>query len=311
MSFCTHKIGLIILLFTGLMQISAQECVMIDKSSIQICLQSVVVQEANVKSLKTSPEGSPGHLFYQYFMGTDYPGYKELFRPGEWFNLSAGDFTTWRKFIQTADLRMMGFAEIHAGALELGIVKYTYVMEDKLMYETFLAKKNGSAWYPASVKDEQDFARYTAFVKYINLAYLEDLHSSLSEKTTPSGGQTRGSSSLISEILAGKDSIRVYDKQTFDTRFNPDFIYRTNQKFLEDRQQDAPFKAYLTEMQLSTEQSEIVMKYMLVQDYLGAAQKADDFSPVSYNYMPFVDKIREIYGRDRIAKWDHVNKKWD
>lgn len=293
-------------------QSSAQDCIVISDRPVHACLSNITLRESALKTLKDAPEGALESLFFLYFAGTDYNGYRELFLTTDWYGLSLQKFSEWRSYVQGADMRMLGFAEIRVGETELGIVKYTYAVDDLQMYEIFLAKKAGTQWRPASVEEERDYFFYSSFIKYTRLDYLQSLGTEIARNpdvTLP--GVSSNNRILAAKMLIAKDSIQAYDTETFNARFNPEFKYRTPAKYQEDRTHDAEFVSYLNEMQLEPAEIDIVMKYIVVHDYLHAAQKADDFSDISYTYAPFVDKIREIYGHDRIRKWDSVNKKWN
>jgi hypothetical protein len=307
----TGSILFIIISFTWCLPASTQDCIVITDRPVQACLRNVRLQESSLKSLKNADVESLQALFYQYFAGTDYAGHRALFQLNDWHDLSVQKFAQWRSFVQGADVRMLGTAEILVGQTELGIVKYTYVSDDQKLYETFLAKKSDSQWRPASVKEEQEYFFYTTFVRRTNLVYLKNLSSEIirNPALTVAGVSSRNRI-LAAKMLMSIDSIQAFDSVIFQERFNADYEYRTPAKYEEDRLHDTGFVSYLSEMQLGQDEIDVVMKYIYAQNYLHAAQKADDYSMQSVTYSPFIDKIREVYGSDRIRKWDPVNKKW-
>lgn len=287
--------------------LQSQDCVPVTVYSIQACVQQPSLHKASLQSSKRAETNSLEGLFYKYFEGTDYAGYKSLFLTADWYGLPESEFKTWRTFIRNAELNIIGSVEASISGKIIGVIKYTYIIDDMLYYETFLAKKSGSKWHPVSTKEERDLMGISRMIRSINLQYLTTLTTDEEENVS---GKMKGMVTL-DEIMIAKDSLRAFSPDEFKAYFNPDFEYRTNTKYKEDRKNDPVFVSFLEQMQLNPEQVSTVMKYLSIQDYLLAAQKADEYSPASYTYVPFVDKIREVYGRDRLRKWDNVNQKWD
>lgn len=289
--------------------ISGQDCAPVSVYNIQACIQQPTQHKASLRSTRHADVNSLEQIFYAYFEGTDYLSYKDLFLRGEWYGLPESEFNTWRAFIQNADLNIIGTVEANVSGKALGVIKYTYIIDDLLLYETFLAKKIGTKWYPVSTQEERALLGLSRMVKFINLDYLNYL-------TFNSGGAQNNSNNTksivpLDAMLANKDSLRAFSPSEFIAQFNPEYVYRTNAKYKEDRRNDTKFTPFLVEMNLTPDQVDIVMKYIVVQDYLTAARKADDFSPVTYTYAPFVDKIREVYGSDRLKKWNQVTQNWE
>ncbi|HZV70615.1 MAG TPA: hypothetical protein VFG10_13770 [Saprospiraceae bacterium] len=264
-----------------------------------------------MKKLRNVPDGSLQDLFYRYFTEPDYAEYKKLFLAADWFNLSKDGFNSWRNFLKKAHVEMQAYYILQSGNMELGIVKYTYVIDDQEIYETFSAKHIGSSWHPTSAKEEQKLIPLTNILKYTNAAYLQSL-TETSRNHSSSNTELMTNGNLVPEkMMMNKDSVKIHHPEDYHNRYNDDFTYRTDDKFKADRLHDTAFNAYLAEMKLSPQQTEVVMKLILAQDYLLAAKVADEYSSTTYTNMPFVDKIRELYGKDRIRKWDQENNKWD
>lgn len=292
--------------------IVAQDCVQIELKSGDACLKSVRGVSASLKQLQQSTPGTLESAFYQYFAGTDYQGYKQMFLPTDWYGLTPSEFDKWRQFVRSADINILAIAEATMpGNKEYGIVKYTYVMEDQLLYETFLAKKTGTQWRPTSSKEDQDNIQFTNFIRLTNTDYLSSLTAAARNTEGATSPHVEAGKVSAGSLSAERDSLRIYHPDTYQSRYNEEFVFRTKDKWNADRMRDTDFIAFLTENALTPEQVDIVMKYIHIQDYLGAAHRADQFSEVTYTYMPFVEKIREIYGKDRIRRWDSENKTWD
>jgi hypothetical protein len=283
----------------------------IELPNTQACIDLVEVKNESIKKLRSAPAQSIYALYYNYFMGTDYNGYKNLFLTKDWFQLSESEFTEWRNFIENTDLTVLGFASIKSNGAELGIIKYTYVLDDQIIYETFLAKKAGNQWRPSSAQEEQDHMALTNLVRFSKPQYLATLISSVKQRSTSHADVIRNGTILPAKMMEVKDSLRMTQPVVYKERYNDEFEYRTNQKFKEDRIHDADFMSFLDEMKVTGLQKEKVMKLIYEQDYLMAASLADQYSDETYTYSPFVDKIREIYGRDRIKKWDSTTNKWN
>jgi hypothetical protein len=286
-------------------RISGQDCIHVSGFSAQTCLLSIVRNDKALKALRNAPVQSPEQLFYQYFMGTGYAGYKQLFLPADWFGLSESDFNAWRSFSRDANVRLSGTVVFDISGHKIGFVKYTYVIDDMLLYEIFSAKYSGGQWRPTSVKEDAHYAHEANFVKYINLEYLESL-TRLSHRDAGAAPM----SVPMALLVTTRDSLQLHQPEVFAERFNGEFTYLTNTKFNEDRRNDGGFIAFLQEMKLTQDQVAVVMKYIYAHEYLRAATVADKFSTETYVYSPFVDKIREIYGHDRIRKWDPATQNW-
>lgn len=300
-----------ILLITGIVEYGYSQCISVDIGNYQACIESVVLKKEPLKRMKAYEDGTLNALFYRYFSASDLNSYKSLFLTKDWFELSAEDFTAWRSFIQNADIHAEASFEIQSQGMKIGIIKYTYQMDDLIIYETFLAKKSGNTWRPSSPAEEETYQQLSNAVKFINTQHL---HSSVNMIRSAPGARSatfQNGNILADQMMKERNSIQVYQPATFAERYNPEFRFKTKDKYNEDRQHDAAFIAFLAEQKLSSAHADIVMRLIYDQDYLRAASIADEFSAETYHYMPFVDKIREVYGRDRIKKWDPVNQKWD
>jgi len=287
------------------------QCLPIALPSSQACIMSIQPEKTVLKKLRKAPDGSLEDLFYRYFTEPDYAEFKKLFLAADWFNLSQEGFNTWRSFLKKAQLEMQASYTIQSGNMDLGIVKYTYVIDDQEIYETFSAKHIGSSWHPTSATEEQKLIPLTNIVKYTNATYLQTLSQNSRNHSASNPDLMKDGNLSPEKIMMNKDSVKIHHPEDYNSRYNDDFRYRTDDKFKEDRLHDAAFNAYLAEMNLSPQQTEVVMKLILAQDYLLAAKVADEYSSTTYTYVPFVEKIRELYGKDRLRKWDQVNNKWD
>ncbi len=304
----TLKYSLILITLLLTERISAQ-CTPVTFKDLQACIESVSVMKSSLKKMRNEEAGSLGALFYSYFEKADYTAYKNLFLPADWFGMTEKEFADWRMILQTAGIEVEGIIETTSGGQSFGIVKYTYVLDDQLIYETFFAKKAGSVWRPTSMKEEQDQIALTNLVKYMNVRYLDALVTSSRNSNRTAGYAT---SAIHSEtLMQSRDSLKVSNHVEYLLRYNDEAHYMTKDKFNQDRLRDTSFVSFLTEMKLNDTQSDVVMKLIFAQDYLRAATIADEYSEITYTYSPFVDKIREVYGKDRLKKWDHVNNKWD
>lgn len=289
----------------------ASQCVDIGFTQMQACIQSVDIKKDKLSKLKKAQAGSLSFLFYQYFEGADYNDYQRLFLTKDWFGMTVEEFNEWRIFLEKANIQLQGEVEIQTNGVSLGIVKYTYDLGEHRIYETFLAKKTGNAWRPASVDEEQQYLMLANLVRFTNVEYLDGLTSGIAQRQAVADPIVKNGSIQPKMMTLMKDSLKVYHTTEYSQFFNDEFEYRTRQQFNEDRNHDAAFKAFLEEMQVSGENQDRVMAVIFAQDYLRAAALADEYSEVTYTYAPFIDKIREVYGRDRIRKWDSVTNQWN
>ncbi len=303
----------LLFLLAYLCSLHAQDCIPISAHRYQACINTVEVQHLTLDKLKQAPAETLQGLYYQYFAGKDYTAYKHLFLSKDWYNLSVSEFNSWHATIDPADLILLGLVEVEVAGNLVGIAKYSFVMGDMLMYETFIAKKIGTHWYPSSVSEEQEWLELGSFIKYTDIAFLNSAVSSIRK-----GNVSARSIDVVEQnkidvdrMMTSKDSLKIFDPEKYSERYTNEFEYLTNTKYDEDRTHDTTFIKYLTEMQLTPDQIDIVIKFIKAQDYINAAQRADTYSPVSYTFAPFVDKIREVYGIDRLKKWDSVNHKWN
>lgn len=284
-----------------------QECVPVSAYRLEACIQPPSLQQSTLHAARRGKSASLETFFYAYFEGTDYTAYRNLFLTADWYGLPEEEFDTWRTFIKNADLKLIGTIEAEVNGKTLGVIKYTYITDEKRLFETLLTKKIGSQWYPLSTQEERAFKDLSRMIKSIRLDYLASLFESGKSKKD----FLPISPSTLKEKLGIKDSLQVFSPDEFAVYFNKDEEYLTDKKLKEDRTHDASFISFLQQMQLSPEQVNIVMKYILAQNYLQAAQKADEFSMATYTYAPFVDQIRNIYGKDRIKKWNQTTQNWE
>lgn len=284
-----------------------QQCLPVSAYRLEACIQSPSLEKSYLHSARHGKTNSLERFFYDYFEGTDYEAYKNLFLKPDWYGLPEDEFIAWRSFTKNASLKLIGTLEADVNGKRLGVIKYTYTTDEKLLYETLLAKKSGSQWVPLSTKEERAFFDLSRMIKNIKLDYLASFFGSGKSPSTSALGQQKA----MAELLNAKDSLRVFAPDEFALYFNPDEEYISDKKYREDRTHDPEFISFLQLMQLSAEQVTIVMKYIQAFNYLQAAQKADEFSPATYTYAPFVDQIRQTYGKDRIKKWNQTTQNWE
>ena len=290
--------------------LSAQ-CVPVKSKGIQACMESSATFTKTLKQFRSADTGTPEKLFYDYFEAPDLNTYKALFLPADWYDLPAEKFTAWKNFLKSIRISALGQFVFNINSTSLCVIKYSYILDDEEIYETFMAKKSSSGWRPVSAAEEQQYMNLANLVKYTHTAYLHQLNLQVrsGEATTPNS--TDQGKINVDKLIAEKLPLKVSDLEEYHQRYNDDSRYITKDKFNEDRLHDASFVLFLDSMNIRASAQDTILKLIYAQDYLNAAAVADHFSEATYTYAPFVDKIREIYGRDRIRKWDHVNHKWD
>ncbi len=288
--------------------VSGQDCVPIQVQIPGMCVKSLVVKKEPLASMRKAKAEALQSLFYDYFKGTDYAGYKKLFLPADWYGLTETEFRTWRAFLNQKHLESAAVLIVQSGMQELGVMKYTYELDQKRVYETFTAKRANGRWVPVSQEEEQTYMRLTNTVKYINPDYLLQCWNQSRDTSDPGGSPAP---LAADQWISERTTCKIEKPDQYRSRYNDDFDYLTRDTYEADRLHDSAFVAFLLEMKLTDDQVWKVMQVIYLQDYLLAADLADRFSETTYTYGPFIDKIREVYGRDRLPIWDIHENRWN
>jgi hypothetical protein len=287
------------------------QCTSVQFEQLNYCLNFAESENRHFEKLKNSPAQSLSHFFYSYFSAPDLNTYRNCFVAADWYGLSSQEFANWKKFLAQIKIEYQGQFIFTTAQMEIGIIKYSYVLEEQRIYETFMAKRIGGQWKSTSRKEEELFMPLTQLVHRTQAAYLKELYDQAREGRNETVMPSAQNTIFANQLEKEQSELKMESIERYRQKFNDASESVSDRRNKEDRTHDADFMAYLTSMHLTPDQQDTVMHLIVAENYLQAAVLADKYSPESYTYAPFVYKIREVYGKDRIHQWDPLHHKWD
>lgn len=258
-------------------------------------------------------------LFQQYWTIQSFEQYKALFRPNEAPAISEEEFRAWSQTNASASILVRGKVMLEISGYKLSVIQFAMGAGGAMQDNSFLVKKVGDSWFPVSSSENKKFHELKlcfSVVKPEGLGKLFDLDGfetspvlepeELSKfKSTLITGNVLDGTLLLSELqeafyLSSETADRAYLKLTY--LYKPEAARALSEE-------DMKMKAYLDSLSISGNDQKRILTLIRNNLYVEAASAIKEAKSAPSSH-PYVLKIREIYGEDKIRIYDSRENQW-
>lgn len=297
------------------MMLHSQTCIgTVHLDDIPVCVTDILALSTPVEITRLTdslPERGDITLLNKYYHTTSYNAYRNIYKPGDWYNLPESEYHTWMAYMKGKPLQVESVIMFTDNNTTYSCLQFYILSNTCYDRITFLCKRIGNLWYPSSEKEEETYAYQKGFFRSIRPQVLDYFFQ---EKESAATRSSQKIAQLKENALKGGGldaRTLLMDRKAVTSYLSDDYKYLyfnlserldADSWYTADRQKDTMLIVYMDSLMVPASlQAEILVAIQNLH-YLEAAALITKFQGIPSNIPIHTSAIRNIYGQDRLIE---------